>query len=108
MPEFEVARTLVKSPPELWSELSDPPLLGRLLEPEFGEITITRATPETRLEWESPTASGGIELSASGWGTRVRLTASTGDSGLPSDGEATLRGVLDEIGVARHRPFSRP
>ena len=36
----EVRRTLVKSPPELWAELSDPTALGRHLG-ELGEIRIT-------------------------------------------------------------------
>ena len=37
----EVQRTLVKSPPELWSELSDPESLARHLG-ELGEVAITR------------------------------------------------------------------
>src|SRR5664280_169794 len=37
----EVQRTLVKSPPELWAEISDPASLARHLG-EFGEIRITR------------------------------------------------------------------
>src|SRR5438132_1197186 len=41
----EVQRTLVKSPPELWAELSDPTSLARHLG-ELGEIRITRVDPE--------------------------------------------------------------
>ena len=41
----EVQRTLVKSPPELWAELSDPAALARHLG-ELGEIRITRTEPE--------------------------------------------------------------
>ena len=37
----EVQRTLVKSPPELWAELSDPAALARHLG-DLGEIRITR------------------------------------------------------------------
>ena len=45
------AGTLVKSPPELWAELSDPETLARHLG-EFGEIRITRTEPETAVAWE--------------------------------------------------------
>ena len=48
----EVQRTLVKSPPELWAELSDPDALARHLS-ELGEIRITRVEPEEKVEWEA-------------------------------------------------------
>jgi hypothetical protein len=70
----EVQRTLVKSPPELWTELSDPAALGRHLG-EFGEIRITRVEPEKTVEWETENASGRVLIKPSGWGTRVTLTA---------------------------------
>ena len=70
----EVQRTLVKSPPELWAEISDPESLGRHLG-ELGEIRITRSEPEQLVEWESDGATGTIAIKASGWGTRVTLTA---------------------------------
>jgi hypothetical protein len=69
----EVQRTLVKSPPELWAEISDPEALARHLG-EFGEIRITRVQPEQKVEWEAPTASGSIVIKPSGWGTKVKLT----------------------------------
>src|ERR1700730_16434857 len=71
----EVQRTLVKSPPELWTELSDPAALGRHLG-EFGEIRITRVEPEKAVEWEAENASGTVLIKPSGWGTRVTLTVS--------------------------------
>jgi hypothetical protein len=71
----EVQRTLVKSPPELWSELSDPASLARHLG-EFGEIRITRVEPERTVEWEADGATGTVLIKPSGWGTRVTLTAS--------------------------------
>jgi len=69
----EVQRTLVKSPPELWAELSDPTALARHLG-ELGEIRITRVDPEQRVEWETTGASGSVAIKPSGWGTRVTLT----------------------------------
>ncbi len=69
----EVQRTLVKSPPELWAEISDPEALARHLG-EFGEIRITRVQPEQKVEWEAPDASGSIVIKPSGWGTKVKLT----------------------------------
>ena len=71
---MEAKRTLVKSPPELWAELSDLPALARHLG-EFGEIRITRTEPETVVEWEGDLASGSVRLEPSGWGTKVTLTA---------------------------------
>ncbi|HST56536.1 MAG TPA: hypothetical protein VLJ42_11690 [Solirubrobacteraceae bacterium] len=67
-------RTLVKSPPELWAEVSDPAALARHLG-EFGEIRITRTDPEQKVEWESDDVRGTVELAPSGWGTKVSLTA---------------------------------
>src|SRR5580692_3745323 len=69
----EVQRTLVKSPPELWAELSDPVSLARHLG-ELGEIRITRVEPEKTVEWEAADATGKVLLKASGWGTKVTLT----------------------------------
>src|ERR671934_2474558 len=71
---LEAQRTLVKSPPELWAELSDAEALARHLG-EFGEIRITRLEPETTVAWEGERASGTVELEPSGWGTKVTITA---------------------------------
>jgi hypothetical protein len=78
MVDRRAQRTLVKSPPELWAEVSDGEALGRHLEP-FGEIRITRLEPETTVAWEGDRACGTVELEAAGWGTRVTLTARTAD-----------------------------
>ena len=156
MPPVEAKRTLVKSPPELWAEVSDAAALARHLG-EFGEIRITHTQPETVVEWEGDLASGSVQLEPSGWGTRVTLIAEPApatpegsdlaiehDAGMqdltPSRGffarlfrrrpepvvvEAepepepepaiggdraaeALTGVLDSLGAAHHRPFSRP
>lgn len=74
MADPRAQRTLVKSPPELWAEVSDVTALTRHLG-EFGEIRITRLEPETTVAWEGDTARGTVELQASGWGTKVTLTA---------------------------------
>src|SRR5215213_7703460 len=74
MPALEAKRTLVKSPPEIWAEVSDAGALARHLG-EFGEIRITRTQPESVVEWEGDLASGCVRLEASGWGTKVTLTA---------------------------------
>ncbi len=80
MSEVKARRTLVKSPPELWAELSDPATLARHLG-QFGEIRITRTEPESRVTWEGDRASGTVEINASGWGTRVTLTATLREPG---------------------------
>ena len=70
----QAQRTLVKSAPELWAELSDAESLGRHLG-AFGEIRITRLEPETTVAWEGDRTRGTVEIEPSGWGTRVCLTA---------------------------------
>ncbi len=154
MQPLEAKRTLVKSPPELWAEVSDAGALARHLG-EFGEIRITRAEPESVVEWEGDLASGSVRLEPSGWGTRVTLTAEPAAVEPPPAPEpepepeppprqgfwarlfrrapapvavepkpepepepqpaidderatAALTGVLDTLGAAHHRPFSRP
>ncbi len=74
MPEIQASRRLVKSPPELWAEVSDAASLARHLG-EVGEIRITRLEPETTVAWEGEKASGTVALAPAGWGTSVTLTA---------------------------------
>ncbi len=74
MPELTASRRLVKSPPELWAEVSDAGSLARHLG-ELGEIRITRLEPETTVAWEGESASGTVALAPAGWGTAVTLTA---------------------------------
>jgi hypothetical protein len=74
MTDLSVKRTLVKSPPELWSEVSEVESLARHLG-ELGEIKISRLEPEHTVAWEGERASGTVEIEASGWGTKVTLTA---------------------------------
>ncbi|MEA2221912.1 MAG: hypothetical protein QOH83_288 [Solirubrobacteraceae bacterium] len=74
MEQSTAERRLVKSPPELWAEVSCEDTLGRRLA-QFGEIRITRLEPETTVAWEGERASGTVELAPAGWGTKVVLTA---------------------------------
>jgi hypothetical protein len=74
MTESKASRTLLKSPPELWSEVSTATSLQRHMD-QFGEIRITKLEPETAVAWEGEHARGTITLEVSGWGTRVSLTA---------------------------------
>jgi hypothetical protein len=90
----EVQRTLVKSPPELWTELSDPAALARHLG-EFGEIRITRSEPEQIVEWEGDRARGRVLLKPSGWGTKVTLTV-TGELASEDPPEPDLNGEAPE------------
>ncbi len=74
MPDFVAERRLVKSPPELWAELSEPERLAKHLG-AFGEIRITKVEPESSVDWEGEHASGSVWIDPSGWGTKVRLKA---------------------------------
>jgi hypothetical protein len=74
MDDPRAQRTLVKSPPELWAEVSDVEALAGHLG-AFGEIRITRLEPETTVAWEGDRARGTVALESAGWGTRVTLTA---------------------------------
>ena len=74
MHDLTAKRTLVKSPPELWSEVSEVERLAKHLG-AFGEIKITRLEPEHTVAWEGEGASGTVSIEPSGWGTKVTLTA---------------------------------
>jgi hypothetical protein len=82
MADPHAQRTLVKSPPELWAEISDVVALARHLG-EFGEIRITRLEPETTVAWEGDRARGTVRLEPSGWGTKVTITAELADEAAP-------------------------
>jgi hypothetical protein len=74
MADLTAQRTLVKSSPELWSELSEVESLARHLG-ELGEIRIVRVEPESTVAWEGEEVSGTVELEQSGWGTKVTFRA---------------------------------
>jgi hypothetical protein len=105
----EVQRTLVKSPPELWSELSDPAALARHLG-ELGEIRIVRVEPEKTVEWAAEHTTGTVSIQPSGWGTKVTLSVTRErilptrsppereDDGPTYAGEAADAGELADVG----------
>ncbi|MCP9490258.1 MAG: hypothetical protein MSC31_10335 [Solirubrobacteraceae bacterium MAG38_C4-C5] len=82
MSETTIHRTLVKSPPELWAEVSDDAALARHLG-EFGEIRITRTEPEKTVAWEGERASGTVHIEPGGWGTRVVLSVEAAAAPTP-------------------------
>lgn len=87
----EVQRTLVKSPPELWAELSDQEALARHLG-ALGEIRITRTEPEQLVEWEADGTTGAVHIKPSGWGTKVTLSVTRELAGEAGDEPAGAAG----------------
>jgi hypothetical protein len=105
-------RTLVKSPPELWAEVSDVESLAKHLG-EFGEIRITRVEPETTVVWEGERASGTVELEPSGWGTKVTLTATPANvpepepaAEAPNVPDETTSRLVTDVRVAEPEPVA--
>src|SRR6185436_16143695 len=96
MPVLQASRRLVKSPPELWAEVSDAASLARHLG-DVGEITITRLEPETTVAWEGERASGTVELAPAGWGTAVTLTAEPIGEAAPTAEPATEPKPVAEV-----------
>jgi hypothetical protein len=108
MKRSSATRRLVKSAPELWAEISSESSLARHLA-DFGEIRITRVTPETTVAWEGDRVSGTVELARTGLGTKVILTATPAAQASPpaamspSDTVAILTDVLDVLGDTQPR-----
>lgn len=101
----EAQRTLVKSPPEIWAEVSDPQALTRHLG-AFGEIRITRAEPESTVAWEGTRARGTVELAPAGWGTKVTVTA---EEVVPEPVAAEPEPVVEPVAVEPEpEPAPRP
>jgi hypothetical protein len=110
MAELTAQRTLVKSPPELWEELSEVERLAKHLD-AFGDIKITKLDPEHTVAWEGEHASGTVSIEPSGWGTKVLLTAAlpgeppeeaasesptdSGDIDPPPDGSRPVENVSE-------------
>lgn len=119
MPSYEVSRTLVKSPPELWAELET-----GCLEKAVGDVKIEATEPERALAWEADGARGTAVLEPAGWGTKLTLTAEVeevvaslgfwarmrGEQPPPAphpDLEQKLTSLLDDLGSAHKKPFAR-
>jgi hypothetical protein len=120
MATVEVSRTLVKSPPELWSELE-----GHCLAEAVGEVTMRPTEDERALAWEADGASGTAVLEPAGWGTKLTLTAEVEEAVAKVGFWARLRGIkpepvlrhpdlerkltelLDSLGSAHRKPFVR-
>ena len=112
--EATANRTLVKSAPELW-ELADD--LIRMEEWMAGlvgcrapvPIEVTTREPERILAWRAAERDAygriAIELTESGFGTSVSITA---QHTRPDPGAAiaALEGLLDELGSPERRPFT--
>jgi hypothetical protein len=119
MPRFEVSRTLVKSPPELWAELGP-----ECLEKALGAVSVEETEPERSIAFEGEGVRGTAVLEPAGWGTKLTLTAETEEQvakvgfwgrlrsepetpGIHDQLEERLSEVLDDLGSAHKRPFSR-
>jgi hypothetical protein len=103
------SRTLVKSPPELWELIDQPASMQGLMSAMLGEaseVNVYERQPETVLCWEA--AEGGeqawieVELTESGWGTKVSVTAENGGG---TKLEGWLDAVMDELSTPKKRPF---
>jgi hypothetical protein len=122
MPRIEVSRTLVKSPPELWAELGP-----ECLETAVGAVSVRETEPERAIAFEGNGVHGTAVLEPAGWGTKVTLTAEFEEQVAAYGFWAKLRGggpaapatprhegleerlneLLDSLGSAHKRPFSR-
>jgi hypothetical protein len=116
--ESRVKRTLVKSAPELWVLADDPARMKAWMADLVGSqqpvsVEVTDREPERALAWRAngiggEPASIAIALAEGGFGTAVEITAvhPQPDPG-PAPPSATLERLLDELGAAERRPFSR-
>lgn len=110
----EIERTLVKSPPELWELIDNHALVARWAE----ELTIDTSALEVeiydrevgqRLHWRAEADDVSIaiqlEIAEKGWGTFVSIK--TDGRGERADADSVVERLLDELGAANRRPFSR-
>jgi hypothetical protein len=111
MHDLTAKRTLVKSPPELWSELSELERLATHLG-AFGEIKITKLEPEHTVAWEGESASGTVSIEPSGWGTKVTLTAQLeGEEAVVEEAAAAEQAAVvveEEAAVEEAPPVEDP
>ena len=112
--ESKAKRTLVKSAPELWELAFDLARMEAWMAGLTGSerptpVEVIDSSPERLLAWRAakPGSYGriAIELSESGFGTAVKITAQHSQP-EPSAAEA-LESLLDELGSPERRPFAR-
>jgi hypothetical protein len=111
----QAKRTLVKSPPELWELADDMPRLEAWMGELVGttepvRVDVTEREPERMLAWRMAGGAGhariALELAEKGFGTSVSITAEHGRPN-PTQVEAALEQLLDELGSPERRPFAR-
>jgi hypothetical protein len=109
--ETKAKRTLVKSAPEIWGLADDLARMEAWMAGLVGSerpvgVEVTDREPERILAWrtrELPFGRIALELSESGFGTAVVVTAQhVRDTGA----EAALEKVLDELASPERRPFA--
>ena len=104
----------MKSAPELWSLASDVNRMESWMAGLVGarepiRVEVTDSRPEERLAWQAVGSLAStriaIELSESGFGTSVKVSASNSLLGASAT-DASLERLLDELGSPERRPFS--
>jgi hypothetical protein len=109
----QAKRTLVKSPPELWELADDMPRMEAWMADLVGtaepaRVDVTDRYPERILAWRAAQGDTAIalELAEKGFGTSVSITAEHARLD-PTEAEAVLEQLLDELGSPERRPFAR-
>lgn len=109
----QAKRTLVKSPPELWELADDVPRMEAWIAEFMGTndpvaVDVTHREPERVLAWRTTEGDARIalELAEKEFGTAVSITAEHARSD-PTEAEAALEQLLDELGSPERRPFAR-
>lgn len=110
----EIERTLVKSPPELWELVDNDALIARWAEElttasSALKVEICGREAGRRLHWRGSADDVSIaielEIAEKGWGTCVSIR--TAGPGERTDADSVVERLLDELGSANRRPFSR-
>jgi hypothetical protein len=111
--ETKVNRTLVKSAPELWELADDGIRLETWMAALLGsahslQIEVTDREPERIMVWQTsggdPFARIALELTESGFGTSVAITAH--HRGGEQGAATALENLLDELGSPERQPFA--
>jgi hypothetical protein len=102
------SRTLVKSPPEVWEQLDHPGRMEGLMCALVGhstEVRVYERIDQTKLAWKADgdEARIEVELAEKGWGTKVSVSAESGQE--PTQLEGWLDALLEELATPQKRPF---